>query len=217
MTRRGGRRRRRAFRRPRRIRTLQPFSIARWLNTSMYFYLDCGAGTLTAQQLHLNSAFDPMGTLSATQQPLGFDQYASLYKRTCVIAWRLAFEAVSTDNTHPVVVGFTPTTQSSALTSFSHYRELPATVQRTVTPDLDKLFFSARGGIKKWLTPRGGKILSNEDLTATTSADPNQILYGHVYAQAMDGAADPAKIHFTVKLRQLVVFFDPVVPARSTQ
>lgn len=209
--RRGGRRR------MYRVRQVTPKTCARWLHTSKYLSLNPAAGTLVAEALNLNGAQDPLGSGSATQQPLGFDQYELLYRRYCVVAWRITCEIVSTDNTNPLVVGFSPKTDSTGLTSYLHYKEFPGAVQRVITPDVDKVFFKSRGGVRKWLLPTGGKLLSNPDLSSLCTTVPSRILYGHLYAQSMDGSADPAAVHITVKLSQLIVFFDPVVPSRSTQ
>lgn len=207
-------RRGRRFLRP--SRTLQPFQVARWLTTSKHIQIDTTA-SLGGQVIKLNSAFDPLGDASASYQPLGFEQYQALYKRYCVIGWRVSIEVISTDNTNPIVVGFTATTQSSLLTSWESYRELPATVQRAVTPDIDKTYIGMKGSVKKWLAPRSGKMLSIEELNALLTADPERLLYGHLYVHVIDGSADPAKVHLAFKMRQLVVFYDPVIPARSTQ
>lgn len=217
MTRKRRRFGRRRFKKNYPSRTLQPYSIARWMTTATYLALNPAAGAITVSTLVLNSGFDPLGSASATQQPLGFEQYEALYNRYCVIGWKIGLECCSTDNSNPVVVGFTPLPTITTLTSFQHYKELPSTVQRIITPDIDKVVFGMRGSVKRWLLPRGGKMLSDTDLSAVTTAYPTKILYGHLYAHAMDVTADPALVHCVIKLRQLVVFFDPKVPARSTQ
>lgn len=208
---------RRGRRRMYRARTLMPLTCARWLTTAGYTSLNPAAGAIAAYALSLNSAFDPLGGMSATQQPLGFDQYAALYNRYSVVAWRISLEVVSTDNTNPCVVGFTPLPSSTGLTTYLHYKELPGTVQRMITPDVDKVYLGARGSVKRWLSPRGAKILSNDNFSALIGANPAKLLYGHIYAQAMDGSADPSSINVVVRLQQFVVFHEPVTPARSTQ
>lgn len=212
--------RRRPYRRnlkARVTRTLQPFTFSRWLCSSAYLPINANAGALGLFKLNLNSVYDPFGDGSATIQPLGLEQYEGLYRRYTVVAWKAEFEVVSTDNTNPVVVGFTPLTTTTAGASFLHYREQPSTVQRTITPDIDRVYMKMKGKVKSWLLPEGGKLLTHPECSALVTASPSRILYGHLYAQAMDGSADPANAHIVVKLRQLVVFHDPVVPNRSTQ
>lgn len=217
MTKRRRRFGRRRFKRNYPGRSLQPYSVGRWLNTATYVSLNPAAGAITVSTMVLNSGFDPLGSASATQQPLGFEQYEAMYNRYCVVAWKCFFECVSTDNSNPLVVGFTALPTINTLTSFQHYKELPSTVQRVITPDIDKVTFGMRGSVKRWLLPQGGKMLSDTDLSAVTTAYPTKILYGHLYAQAMDGSSDPAAVHIVIKMRQLIVFFDPKAPARSTQ
>lgn len=221
MARRSGFKRKRGLRRRRRYgrvgRRLQPYSMSRWLKTSMYFALNAGGGTLTEQTVNLNNAYDPMGSASAQAQPLGWDQYTALYQRCTVVAWRVKIEAVSTDNTNALVIGFTPSRSSTALTSYNHYRELPSTVQRLMTPDIDKVIMGMKGSVKRWLAPPGSKILSVEELAGTATTGPARNLFAHVYAQALDESADPASVGIILTLQQLCVFHEPVVPARSLQ
>lgn len=210
-------RRGRGRRRYRIGRTLQPSSIVRKLKSSMFFALNPAAGAISTLYCHLNSAYDPMGSISGTRQPLGFDQYMALYNRYTVIGWKVTLEAVSTDNTNPLVIGFTPSVTSTALTTVYHYKELPGTVQRILTPDIDKTALATKGSVKRWLCPSGGKLVTEADYSGTASTDPSRILSGHFYAQAMDESADPANVNFVVTLTQIVVFHNPITPSRSTQ
>lgn len=209
------RRRRRGIKRMYRGRGTTPWSIKRVLSTSGFQSIDAGAGALAETQLFLNSAHDPLGSLSATQSPLGFTEYATLYNRYCVIGWSVFFEVCSLDNTNPVVVGFCPSLTAGA--SYHHYAELPGDVHRVCTPDQDKVVFGARGGVRRWVLPQGGKLLSCEEACSTVTGNPSRVLYGRLYLQAQDSAADEAAVKVTIKMKQLVVFFDPKTPSRSTQ
>lgn len=195
-----------------------PPSITRRVVTSYNFGLDPGvAGAITTQVINLNSAFDPAGTLSATQQPLGMDQYEALYNKYCVVGWKITVEAALLENSYPCVVGFTPTTNSTTLTSANHYRELPGTVSRLATPDVDKLYFKAKGSVKKWIVPKGGKLLSTDEGSAAIGSNPARMLYGHFFIQCLDSAQDAGVARLIVKQEQIVVFYDRKNPSRSTQ
>ena len=212
----GGKRRssrRRLYRK--RIRTLSPYSIVRKLVNVYSTSLDPAAGASAYAYLYLNSAFDPTGSL-VSQQPMGFDQYSALYKRYCVINCTLKLEWCSTDNTVPVMVGFTPLEDTTKRT-LEHYKELPGTVSSIITPDIDKLTQHARCNIKKTLLPHGGKMLSDDTICAGVGADPARILKGHIWAQGMDsgGGADPTSVKLVITMYQTVVFFVPESPARS--
>lgn len=212
------RRRRRYRRRMRKMSAGIPPTLVRRMVTSYPISLDPGSsGALTSAQVYLNSAFDPSGTVSATLQPLGFDQYEALYNKYVVVGWKVTVECALLENTYPCIVGFTPMTTSSALTTSGHYRELPGTVSRLGTPDIDKIVFGAKGGVKKWLIPQGGKILSDEECSAAVSTNPSKLLYGHFWIQSLDTSADAGICRLIVKHEQIVVFFDRKTPSRSTQ
>lgn len=196
-------------------RTLQPYSIIRKLKTSFYYSFDPGAGALSYVIPKLNDAYDLMGS-SGTQQGLGYDQYALLYNRYCVVGWKVDVKMVTSENTHPIMFGFTPMTSSTALSTYDHYAEIPGTVQRLLTPDTDKAFLHAKGSVKKYMMPKGGKLLTDDSLCAGIDASPTRTLHGHFYAQAMDQTADPGATKCLITVTQLVVFYVPKVPSRST-
>lgn len=172
------------------------------------------SGAITAWAIALNGCYDPTLSISG-QQPLYFDQHATLYKNYCVVAWRLRIDAVSTDNTNSTIIGFCPTTESSTLTAATYYAENKANVYRVCTPDQDRVVFGAAGGVRKWLKPTGGKLLTDPLCCAAVDANPSTLLYGHLYAQALDNTSDPATINYMFKLEQIVIFFEPKIPARS--
>lgn len=216
LKRRSFRRRRRAYwRRPQ--RAVQPYSVIRRLKVCNNLNFDNSAGAYSEIVLNLNSAYDPLGTASATDQGLGFDQYEALYNKYCVVGWKIVVEAVSMDNSTPIVVGFTPTTTNSSLTSYTRAKEMAGTVSRIVTPDIDKTGFVAKGSVKRWLMPAGGKLLTNDLMWSTVATNPSSILFGHLWVQPVDQSSDPGTVRFVYTLHQLVVFFDPKVPTRSTQ
>lgn len=211
--RRPGRGRRRVIK-YRRSSLIQPNIITRKLKTVYNGSLNAGAGAIVVDVVSLSNARDPTASLGSGQ-PLGFDQYHTLYRRNCVVGFKVKIEFCSTDNTNPLVVGFCPKTDSTALTSYPHYKECKGVVSTVLTPDVDKSTLTNKGSVKKWMLHRGAKILDNESLCGTHDVDPTSILYGHIFAQAMDGAADPATARYVLTIEQVVVFFEPLVPARS--
>lgn len=190
-------RRRRKIYRKRWPRALQPSSMVRTLKTAFNVALNPAAGALDMKYLTLNSAFDPTGNIGSGQ-PLGYDQYTALYQKTCVIGWKLNFKCTSSDNTNAIVVGFTPMTDTTtALTTYLHYLECKGTVSRHMTPDIDKVEFGHKGSVKKWMCPRGSKLLSNDFLTAEYNADPTKLLRGHLWMEAQDVAPDAGTVFIT--------------------
>lgn len=195
-------------------RSVQPYAVTRVLRSVCRSSQNLNAGTLTALTVLLNSAYDPTGIFGAGQ-PLGYDQYTALYQRVAVVGWKVIIEACTADNTNPVVIGFTPMVGASALSDFQHYKELPGTVSRIMTPDVDKLIFTAKGGVKKYFMPRSGRMLSDDTVTHGVGGNPSRLLYGHLFLQAMDGTADPGVVNLVVTIVQKVVFYVPEIPSRS--
>lgn len=192
-----------------------PYSIARKLKSVVQISIDPAiAPSIGVNTIKLSSAFDPTGAFGSGQ-PLGFDQYAALYNRYAVVGWSVKMEYVTTDNTAATVIGFCPVVSSTTLTQYEHYKELPGCVSRVVTPDTDRGVLFTRGSVRRYLLPRGAKMLADDTVTASVTADPTRMLHGHVFAAAMDNAADIQPIKVIITLTQLVVFFTPVVPARS--
>lgn len=150
-------------------------------------------------------------------QPLGYDQWCALYQKYVVIGWRVRLELVTVDNSNATVVGFCPLTTSSALASFSHYKEVPGNKSVICTPDIDKNEILTSGGVERYLlgNRRAGRMFSDDQLYAATSANPTRPLYGHIYVQPMDMAADVSAVQWILTLEQIVVFFDPITPSRS--
>lgn len=196
-------------------RTLGPKSVVRSLKTVLSTNIDPNAGgALAGNYMKLNSAFDPEGAWG-NDQPLGFDQYSAFFAKYCVISWSVKIEAVTVDNTTPIMIGFTPHISATLLADYQQYKEAPATVSMILTPDIDKGLLQTRGGVKRYLLPGGGKMLSNPNLSSSTTADPTDILYGHLWAQPVDKASDAGITRFVITIWQKIVFFDPVIPARS--
>lgn len=213
------RRRTRRGRRPfprRRAKGGFPRYVCRVLKTNFNSTID-SSGAVSAIQFVVNSAFDPLGAASNTNQPMYYDQYSAIYNKYCVVAYRVKLEAVSTDNTNTVIAGLTCMTDPSTLATFAQYRECPNTVSRVCTPDVDKIALSHGARVAPFLLPQGGKILSEDLCCAITEADPSRKLYLHMWAGAADNTTDVGSIRFIGTLYQTIVFFDRKTVSRSTQ
>lgn len=205
--------RRRRFRR-RAIRSGIPLRMTRRLTHVWRWSINpLAGGALAVNNAKLNSIHDPSGDMG-TGQPLTHDQWVQLYRKYIVLGWSLKIEVVTADNTTPMMLGFTPLNTSTYLTDYRHYKEFPQTVSRMVTPDMDKTVLVARGGVKRYLSP-GGSFRNDSTVQGNVGADPTRILYGHLWVQATDQAADLGQVDFVVTMTQLVTFFDPDTVARS--
>lgn len=211
---RGGRRRYRRRRIGRALRSVQPYTLTRNLKSVAHFNVDAGAGTIYVNTVNLNSAFDPTGVIGSGQ-PLGFDQYTALYQRCAVVKWSVKLEVCSTDNTNPIMIGFTPLVTSTGLSTYDHYKELPGTVSTILTPDVDKSKLFAKGGVKRYFLPPSARLMSDDTVTHGVGGNPSRILYGHIWVQSMDEASDPSNVRVIATIWQTVVFYVPEIPSRS--
>lgn len=214
--RRAVRRSRRRIQRKYKIPTLQPKTHTLVMKSCHYESLDGGAGALTVSTHALNGCNDPW--LSADSiQPLGFDQWSTLYRKYCVIGWKARVEVVTTDNTNSIVVGYCPLDSSTALASYMHYKEATGNKSVIMTPDIDKAEFWIKGGVERILlgSKKRGRMLTDTSLYADVTANPTRVLYGHLYCQSLTGSADAAVVYVNITLYQTVVWFDPIIPARS--
>lgn len=107
-----------------------------------------------------------------------------------MIRWGITIHWASNEPTTPLVVGITPMLESSALSDFRHYLEIPGTVFGMVTTDKDYRVTRARGAVKRYFIPPGGRMLSDDRVVAAVTSDPTSILYGHVWCQPADASTD---------------------------
>lgn len=171
------------------------------------------ASAIVVNNVKLNSAYDPSGDFGSGQ-PYLHDQLSALYRKYQVLGWAIKLEIVTTDNVYPLVIGFTPLTTSTALTSYQHYKEIGSTVSVLVTPDMDKAYLTAKGSVRRALSP-SGSYRAVDDLQALIGADPAKLQYGHCWAQAVDAGVDAGEVKIVFTLTQLVRYFDRDTVARS--
>lgn len=193
-----------------------PNSITRRIVHTFRANIDAGVGSAIGSQVFaLNGCYDPTLALAAGQ-PLYFDQYMTLYQQYCVLGFKVLVECCCTDNTNPIVIGFTPMTTSTPFTVPEHYIEAKGTTHRIMTPDVDKIAFANKGSVRKWLLPRGGKLTTNDTYCGTSSANPTTVLFGHLWAAALTyTGVDPSAVPYIIRIEQIVKFFNPITPARS--
>lgn len=209
------RKRRGRFGRRRRFpaRTITPFKMVRVLKTVKYVALNPGAaGAISVSTFMVNSGNDPTDT-TGSGQPLGWDQLAGLYERYSVIGAKIVVEATSADATHPIALGIHANQYQTNLTTYEHYKEQPMTQMRLMTPEQDKIVLGMKFPISKFYGHR--KFLTDERLSSLVTANPEDKVYCHLFAQPVDQATDTGAVHCVVTMYQTIVFFAPRVLARS--
>lgn len=204
--------------RARRGPNITPFSIKRTLKSVDSTTYNPVTGTVAVNYINLNSLTDPFGSISASVQPLGYDQHMAMYRHYCVIGWQVKVEYCTADNTNSVVVGCTVQPESTtSLSNYKQYMECKGTKSLMLTPDIDKGVILMSGSVKKWLMPRGGKLLTDDSFSGSVSSSPATPLYLHLWAEGIDSGIDPGNVIMLITIKQTAVFYSPVTPSRSTQ
>lgn len=179
------------------------------LSYSDYFSLSVGAvGAANHYVFSANGMFDPNIT-GAGHQPLGFDQLTNIFRRYTVINSQIRVVAVTPSGTANSCQFGVTLTRSNALLSRLQYIEShsswdiiggdtngnmqPRTVMLSATP---ATFFGT------------SKPLSENDIAGSSSANPTQQLYFHVWcSDAANGSS--GTVLFNVEIAYVAIFHDP--------
>lgn len=213
---------RRKFKRRRYIpRTLAPYS--KMIKVKAVDYVNHNthtAGAIEMTPLQLNSIDDPF-TTNGVGQPLGYDQWKALYKRAYVVGCDIVVRVVNSDSTEAMVVGCTPMPVNMGTTTannYEHYMEYPGSKQVIVSPDMDHAVLTNTCRLKKHLHLANFRDKENLYLNLDTETPPTDLCYWHLWSQPVTQASDPASgTRMVVTLTYIVVLFDNIYPARSTE
>lgn len=174
-----------------------------------------GAGAIQTFQFKLNSLNDPTGVLSASL-PLGLDQWAAMYQRYVVVGTKVYLKAHAESVTGSIVYGLNIMQDSSALSNYKHYMEMPRTRSKLLSSDVDHSGLGVGWSLKK--NEKVRKVKDAEDYHAdfsTTPGDPTEIRYAHLWFQDVNSTS-AATLEGVLTLEYVVLLFDPVSPARSS-
>lgn len=164
------------------------------------------SGSLASRQFMLNSVFDPDYT-GGGHQPLYYDNYAALYQKYRVHAYKIKISCIGISTTVPTVVTWKTNDSSDVpANSFSEMVES----NRSKYCILSGFEGQNRGFIRQYqkiATIMGLKRLGQErDYTASTGASPSEAVYGTVLCQPMN-AASTCQVQIVVELTQYVEFY----------
>lgn len=174
------------------------------------------AGALDVRLLNVMDITDPTSG-HTNQQPLGYDEWKALYRKACVIGLSVRVR-MHNKSSVGVMFGITPMPENqgnTALTSYEHYMELPGTVSRLLSPDVDHSVLTYRLSPRKVLHL---KSLRDEDAfhcVLPTETAPTRTFWLNTWIQPIDQATQSAH-ECVIEYEFLVRLFDPIVPARST-
>lgn len=172
-------------------------------------------GAINVIAFKMNSLNDPTSTESA-QLPLGLDQWSALYTKYKVLGSRIKVLAHPTTITGAGMIGLHLATTATPLTDHDHYRELPNTSMKMVSPDIDLAQLQINYSIHKYpFHIRNVKDADDQEGTFSTSpGDPADICYCHFFTQDSNKTST---VTFDYQLVQefVVLLYDRTMPSRS--
>lgn len=173
------------------------------------------SGAIGAVVLKANSLNDPFGGTGA-ELPLGLDQWAALYSKYKVVSSMIKVDAHPLTITGSAIIGVHCTDDSSALTDYKHYAELPHTRVQMVSPDIDIARLAVGYSARKMFNIKDLRDNSQiEGNFTTTPGDPTKIAYYHVFVQ--DGnSTETVTVELMIRITYTVLLFDRIMPARSS-
>lgn len=173
-------------------------------------------GAIGTNYIKANSLNDPTGGASA-QLPLGVDQWAALYQKYKVIGSKITLRAHPVTITGSAMIGIHLSNSTTPpATDHDHYRELPHTNMRMLSPDIDLCKLSMGFSPKKY--PFHIKNVKDADdlegTFSTTPGDPTDLAYWHVFVQDSN-KTDNVTFEIQMVIDYIVLLYDPVRPSRS--
>jgi hypothetical protein len=172
-------------------------------------------GLATNQFFSANGLFDPDVT-GGGAQPRGFDELMSLYQHYTVIGAKITVKGFNIDPTHAVQMWVTTRDSGSNYATpydNTEHGRCRKTVLGPKGSSRDLCTLTAQVNPGKFLSI--GSPMSNHQLQGSASANPVEQVYFCVGAADLNGSDDPAGVEVMVNIDYLVVFHEPMQPARS--
>lgn len=206
----------RRFRRYRRKKVTNMWPRGKLVKFSMVFRSAPAGngGAIGVSVIKANSLNDPSGSITA-QLPIGLDQWAGMYSKYKVVNSRINIIAHPTTITGAAVFGIHLADSATTLTDVDHYRELPATTSRIVSPDIDVAKCGLGFSPRKFFSIRNIKDADElEGTFSTTPGDPTKLAYWHVFFQDHNNT-DNVVMEATYRVDYTVLLYGRIDPARS--
>lgn len=198
-----------------------PNKFATKLRYAESFSLNPPAGGLVGTYIFsANGLYDPNVT-GVGHQPRGFDQIMTMYDHATVIGSKITVHFTTAGLvgvSGPLTVGIAlkdGTTAASSKNDYMEGRNVRSGILRrnATTDDCFSITLSKAFSARKFLGI--SKPMSSSILRNTTSANPAEQAYYHLFAQVLTGATDSASIDCQVVIDYLVVFTEPKQPPQS--
>lgn len=217
---RGYRRKKRVFRRKRKSfpKELWPRQKLVRLKSNCTGSLYTSAGAWDATNgiviMKANSLNDPWAGEGA-QLPLGLDQLAALYQRYTVVGCTIMIQCHFSALTGASRVGLALRNDNTSLANAEYYTELPLSVMKIASGDVDIVNLGMRYKAKRFWKVRRFKEADQLEGTFTTSpGDPSEVAYWHFWVQDLN-ANEATTLEYSATMVWDILLTDPVIPARS--
>lgn len=152
-----------------------------------------------------NGIYDPDVT-GTGHQPRGFDQLMPMFDHYRVLASRIMVRFFNSDATNPQVGGIAIRDSTTTESTLYNYTE-QGTVKTVPIGTQDTSIKTLRMGVAphKWL----GLSYKEDSLKGTSSTQPSEQCYYHVFAASPDSSVDPAAVNLNIEIDYLVQFIEP--------
>lgn len=162
-----------------------------------------------------NSLFDPDFT-GAGHQPMGFDQYMTLYTRYRVVGAKISVTFVANDTTSAqssALCGILQTTVNTPPLGIGAFIENDKCVYRTIQLGETNKPISLKYSAKK---AQGIKnIMDNYEMSGTSTSSPALEDYFQIFVGNVNSSTDAQRVSMQVHIEYIAVFSDPVQFAQS--
>ena len=172
-----------------------------------------GIGNVGAHVFSANGLYDPDIT-GVGHQPRGLDQILALYDHFVALGSKIHLKIDNSDNASSIVVGIAVLDTATASASVDYYME-SGYVKSVICPGGNEgaRTLSLKVNPNKFLGR--SHPMSDSQLKGSSSANPTEGVYFHVFAFAPDTAIDAGDVNLSVDIEYAVAFIEPKIPPVS--
>lgn len=182
------------------------------------FTLDPGISAPAVQVFSINGLYDPNYT-GTGHQPRGFDQFMTMYDHYTVIGAKITVTLAQPAGAHyNLHVGVACKDNAPAMSTINDYLEGRNLVSRVLKASevggtTNLVTLTKTCSVKKFLGV--SRILGASEFRGTTSTNPTEQGYFHIFAQALNSSVNPTLIRGTARIDYLTIFTEPKQPSQS--
>lgn len=192
---------------------LFPTTAKATLKYSESIAFDSSDSTPVLQVMSGNGLYDPNITGTGLQ-PLGFDQWMSIYNHYRVSACRCVIICPSQATPDNIIaVTFSATSSALSQSHIASFAEMPYTTIQNSPSN----FYGGQKLITPWYSVKNfyrlKSIVGADDLAGTASSNPADGVFFHINVGALSG--NPPSVSLLITIEYRVEFFEPKIPGVS--